>query len=492
MIIFTRRTVFNLIISGLFLVSAGFLTLVSRHVHPQASMDSAYYHVMVGQLERGAGFTEPFVWNYLNGLTSLEHPMNYWMPLGIIFYYLARMLFGVAGEVWLNIFLWSLLAVMVFAEVRKATDSLACSGFAYFTMLFCGRNLFYLLTTDNIVFYALFGFLFFRLLAAEKTKWPMLALVAGLVALMRIEGIIIAFSGAIFVFYKDRRMKVILGYLCVLLLVLMPWMMRNYSVFGHPWPSNSKSLFLQEYSDLFSPDFTGTLQSYLESGWQKIIAQKAYGFWVSLLNLVAVPGMFILYPLWLVGLPKSWGGAGRFFVALLLMFLFLCGFVFTLQSERGTAMHISAFFYPGFAVLNGLGLFALVRHFELTKKAVMLVLSGLMVWVSIFSFMGVSALNESYAKTYDPYMELLAQHKMPEDVVVASIEPVYLNYLTGARGIVIPKNDSSWLDKIRQYGCNVIIMDNRSERNNFSPDDEGNWIKAYSSRYLTLYQRAKP
>ncbi|EKD82730.1 MAG: hypothetical protein ACD_39C01130G0001 [uncultured bacterium] len=483
------KNVNNIILLGLFLASAGFLFLASFHIDPQSSMDAVYYHVMAGQLENGAGFTEPFIWHYLNDYTSVEHPMDYWMPLGIIFYYLARLCCGIAGEVWLNILIWSLLSVAVFFEVKKAVGDIICAGFAYCIMIFCGRTLFYLLTTDNIAFYGLLGFLFFKMLGSRRNRWPITALVGGLTALMRIEGIIIAIFGAVFECYKNRRLKVLVGYCFIMLLVLMPWLMRNYFVLGHPWPSNSKALFLTDYSDLFSPDFPGTLSNYLELGYRTILMQKVRGLWISVLNLVAMPGMFVLYPFWLAGLAFSWKNFGKFHAILLLIFVGLCGLAFTLQSERGTAMHISAFFFPQLAVMSGLGLFIFRRTLKISKTKIAGLSLCLVLWVAIFTVISTTRLRQNYSDTYAPYRELVAEQKLDKSFIIASDEPVIMYYLTGAKGVVIPEGLTKWLDKVEKLGCHVVLLDKRASRKNI-PDASGeDWSTGSSTATIDVFRR---
>ncbi len=45
-------------------------------------MDAAYYLVGGQRLAQGEGFSEPYVWNYLDRSSALPHPGNlYWMPL---------------------------------------------------------------------------------------------------------------------------------------------------------------------------------------------------------------------------------------------------------------------------------------------------------------------------------------------------------------------------------------------------------------------------
>ena len=45
-------------------------------------MDADYYYAIGLRLNRGYGFSEPFLWNYLDNPNGIPHPSNtYWMPL---------------------------------------------------------------------------------------------------------------------------------------------------------------------------------------------------------------------------------------------------------------------------------------------------------------------------------------------------------------------------------------------------------------------------
>jgi len=45
-------------------------------------MDTAYYAAGAVRLAQGGGFSEPFLWNYLDDPAGLPHPgFLYWMPL---------------------------------------------------------------------------------------------------------------------------------------------------------------------------------------------------------------------------------------------------------------------------------------------------------------------------------------------------------------------------------------------------------------------------
>src|SRR3989304_1472536 len=66
---------------------------------PQAQpgyMDAYYYTVGAQQLASGRGFTEPFIWNYLDDPYGLPRPSHqYWMPLPSILAAISMLIGGV-------------------------------------------------------------------------------------------------------------------------------------------------------------------------------------------------------------------------------------------------------------------------------------------------------------------------------------------------------------------------------------------------------------
>src|SRR5512136_2130317 len=59
-------------------------------------MDAAYYLVGGQRLAQGQGFTDPYVWNYLDQPSGLPHPSHlYWMPLPSILVAISQAIFGV-------------------------------------------------------------------------------------------------------------------------------------------------------------------------------------------------------------------------------------------------------------------------------------------------------------------------------------------------------------------------------------------------------------
>lgn len=457
-----KRLVHLTIAFGLFLMSAVFLAIVATHVEPQATMDAAYYHLMADRLAEGKGFNEPIVWHHLNNYQNVEHPMDYWMPLGIIFYYLSLLIAGPGAQIGLNILLWAILTVAVYFEVHKKTANPFASFVAALCFLFCGRILFYLLTSDNIAFYAVQGFIFFKLLANPGCRWHLTALCAGSIALMRIEGLIFAAVAALIELFKSRKPAVLIGYTLVFLLVLSPWLLRNYQALNTLWPSNTKALFLHSYDDFFSEKFPGTFAYFAELGPQKILIQKVYGLANSFLNLIALPGLFVFYPLWLLGIIFLWQREGKIFTLFLLLFWLLCGLLFTHQSAMGTAMHISAFFLPHFAVMMGAGLHLLGENKIIKEKKLKAIAACLVIWALIFSLGSIKKLSAEYSGVNGPYIKLLKNFKIPSDSCVVSVYPVFINLFAGCKSVMCgATNADDILAMTEKFNCDYIILDRR-------------------------------
>lgn len=478
----------NLILCGLFLISSGFLAIVSLNVPPQASQDAAYYHIMADQLEKGAGFTEPFIWHFLNDYSDLEHPMDYWMPLGIVFYYLSRFFAGISGEVWLNIFIWAVLCVMVFKDTLKITGEKHIALMAFAVMLFSGRFLFYVLTTDNIAFYALFGYVFFKLLRQEHPRPSFIAIISGMSALMRIEGILIALAGGVFSYYKTRKGKVLLEYLLVFALVLSPWIIRNLIVLNHPWPSNSKALYLLEYNEMFRRDIDLASGHYWSSGVSVLLKQKVRGLQISVLNFFAAPGMLLLYPFWIAGLKLTWKSDGRYFLILLGFFVIFCGLIIPVQAEKGSAFHISAFFYSYYCFLAGLGMGVFRDYYRMSRKFSYAVVIPICFWAILVSCFSFEMLSNEYLQENKPYEQLLSGLAM-EGRKTVSAAPIKLFLETSSQGVVASSVDAQEPLKLADdFGCDTILIDNRAV--DFQPLPESPfWREVASNDQLKIYFR---
>ena len=70
--------------------------LAAVWVQAPGYMDADYYQATAERLASGQGFTEPFLWNYLDDPSGLPHPSHlYWMPLTSLVAAVPMTLFGI-------------------------------------------------------------------------------------------------------------------------------------------------------------------------------------------------------------------------------------------------------------------------------------------------------------------------------------------------------------------------------------------------------------
>ncbi|NCB40118.1 MAG: hypothetical protein EOM80_15265, partial [Erysipelotrichia bacterium] len=291
----------NILKISLLFFAGAFLLCASTHIDPQASLDASYYKILAQQLDAGKGFKEPFIWQHLNDYQHIEHEIDYWMPLGIIIYHIAFKIFGDSGGIGLNILIWAVLCVLVYSDVYKQTTSRFSALIAFITLLFGGRIIFFLLTTDNIAFYGLLGYLLFKTVDKIRFSWPAAGVISGIAALTRIDGLIITAISGILVYLRTRSLKTLLAFVAIVLLIVMPWMIRNKISTGIFWQSNYKAIFMTDYEDFFRPEFSGSLKNYFRQGLKTIIFQKFDGLKASFFDFFVIPAFFIFIPLWLAG-----------------------------------------------------------------------------------------------------------------------------------------------------------------------------------------------
>lgn len=483
------RKVNILIASALFFLTMGFFYCISFFVDPQASLDASYYYIMTDQIASGKGFTEPIIWYHLNRyFVDIVRPMDYWMPLGIVLFYLARIFSEAGSEIWINIILWSALVGLVFLETFRITQNRLSSFAASLTMILCGRFVFYLLTTDNFVFYAFLGFYYFNFLAADSNDRLKLPFICGLTALMRIEGIIFASVAGFIRFVRSRSFFELSIFMIILFLTVSPWVLRNHLTLGSLWNSNTAALLIRNYDDFFSEKFPGSFSYFLEQGSSEIIRQRINGLFNSILNLIVVPGQFIFFPLWFIGIGLQWKKSGKPFLLVLLLFILLCGLLFTHQSARGTALHISAFFIPYFSIYFGIGFNALKKRFNIIGKG-WLLLFLMTIWSVAFSMFSTNKLIEQYDRDKKPYLKLFNQYVMNAEDLVVSVSPVFVKNISGAGGVIsISLEDREIQGMADAYACNYILLDKRIGQQPFQSVD--NWKIVASQPELLLYKRS--
>lgn len=158
-------------------------------------IDSDYYFAGGVQLAQGRGFTEPYLWNYLDDPQGIPHPSHmYWMPLSSII---------AASGMWITreasyqsgrlgfIFLSGLvpiLTAMLALNFSKRRDLALISGLlAVFSIYYAP----FLPVPDNYTPYLILGALYFLTLGWQnKYSYFALGLIAGSLTLARSDGLL--------------------------------------------------------------------------------------------------------------------------------------------------------------------------------------------------------------------------------------------------------------------------------------------------------------
>jgi len=439
---------------------------------------------MAKSLLRGEGFNEPFIWHRLNNYDQVVHPIDYWMPGGILLYSMAIFFMGETGGVALNIILWSILCLMAFADVYATTKSYMSAFLAYMFFLAAGRMIFFLLTTDNIAFYAAIGYMFFHSLDSDSHLPVKTGIVMGLAILTRIDGMIFSLLSIPVVFYKTRSFKLVVGFIITVLIVILPWVLRNSLVLGRYWPSNIKSLLISEYEDIFNQEFSGSVETFARQGIYTILVQRLAGVCRAFVDFVVIPSEFVFLPFWLAGLVVMRKQRALLFVYYLILILFISGIFFPFQSQKGTSMHISSFFFPFWAYLVGVGFNAFMQLKRARRWFCIAVMIACLAWIVNITYSSVQNYSLRYDTAKNKYQVLFRQYKPAVDQIVVSRNPVFVYELTMCRGVVWSKN--CVLDPFKtaeKFGANYIVAGNQLV------DRIASWTSVASSDELFLYRR---
>ncbi|MBI3152893.1 MAG: hypothetical protein HYZ21_12215 [Chloroflexi bacterium] len=378
------RTYFLLFLSGLI------LPIIIAQFQPfPGYLDSDYYFAGGIQLARGNGFTEPYLWNYLDGTTSLPHPSHtYWMPLASIISALGMWVTGQVNyaSARLPFIIIAALVVPVTAAVAYAFSkkrdlaiiSALLAIFSVYHAPFVG-------VTDNFSPFMLFGGLYFLFAAkliedpSRRRYWLFLGLLSGLFALSRSDGLLWLALTFLFTVLRAKHYTshnthhaprttqhtfrilssafffTLLGFL----LIMSPWYARNLNAFGTLMaPGGSRALWLENYDQTFIyPPEKLSMESFLAYGWNEILSDRLWAFGTNLQSGFAAHGGIILFPFIVAGIIyfRKDERVKLASTAWLILF-FVMTFIFPFAGARGAFFHAGAALQPLWWTLAPLGL----------------------------------------------------------------------------------------------------------------------------------------
>jgi hypothetical protein len=449
-------------------------------------MDAEYYYATARELAAGRGFTQPFVWNYLNdpvGAPQLSH--LYWMPFTSMVaagpMAVSKLDFRAAQIPFMLLTAGMPLLAAWFALRLKASPQQA--WLAGWLAAFAGFYLPFMVTTDTFSPYALIGSVALLIMADASQRpgiwrWLAAGALVGLAHLTRADGVLLMVPGLLAVWWsgakRARSMLLLgLGYLAV----MAPWLTRNMVVAGSMMPrGTSRALWLLSYDELFSyPATMLTPARWWQAGLLTILRVRLEALLANLGSLLAVNGMIFLGPLMIVGavrLRKQMvAKLGMIYLALLLLVMTV---VFPHAGARGGFFHSSAALMPLLWALAAVGLERAVAwvggrrdwpiHSALSffRVGAILLAAGLTTGLFWSKVIGPDLDAPRWEASAAAYLDIggkLAQLD-PAAERVAVNNPPGLSLATGVHAFVIPNGGEAVLKQVvERYQVEWVVLE---------------------------------
>jgi len=344
----------------LFLIALIFFGIIATIQKVPGYMDAEYYFGQSIHLAEGAGWSEYFIWNFLNDPAAIPAPsFSFWLPLTSVI---------ASAGLWLFHLTNYYVARIPFILLSATVPILA----AYFAELFhpgrragwlaggvsilSGFYLPFITITDTFTPYMVLGGVFFlvvyqMIIVKQKPAGYVLAgIIAGLMTLTRSDGIIWLFAGLLAVVWadKDRRgvVRQIVAKMGLLVfgfgISMVPWYIHNFGLYQRLYPpGNSLMLWLTGYNDLFVyPYNTISFSRWIESGFQMIFVDRLNSSWANLQTLIAAGGSIFVFPVMVIGYWQNKKNVIiRIMMTMLLITFGVMSFIFPYAGERGGFFH---------------------------------------------------------------------------------------------------------------------------------------------------------
>jgi len=456
-------------------------------------MDAAYYTVGGERLAQGYGFSDPYVWHYLDQPQTVPQPSHlYWMPLPSILVAASQLVFGVnyrAAQVPF-VLLAALLPLIAYGVAWQLSANRRHAWLAALLTIFSAFYLPYWGVPESFTPFAVFGSLALWLGSrqvdqATSKQGVLVGICAGLAHLSRADGFLILIPVVLSAFVLSRHSSlvtrrtlrrigvVLLGYL----LVMTPWFLRNLSVIGAPLSSaGTQAAWLCNYDELFTYGVRFDFNHLLSCGLGAVLLAKLNGVTSGTVHLIAENGLiFMALPiaigLWQTRRHRLIRGA-LIYLGLLFGVMTV---VFTFAGDRGGLFHSAGALLPFFYAAAPIGLDALIswiaarrRTWQVRPARLVFTLAsiGLAIGLSWFVYrsrvIGADVNNPVWNQVDEGTAaigrELIVQGEI--DPIVMVNNPPLFTYQTGLRSIVIPNGDEAMLlAAARQFGAQWVVLD---------------------------------
>lgn len=485
----------------LFLLALLVRLVMAAFITQPGYMDASYYAAGAVNLAQGGGFSEPFIWNYLNDPAGIPHPgFLYWMPLPSLLaapfaalfpnsYFALQVPFA---------FISALLPLLAYEIAWRVTERRRLAWAAGLLTLFSGFFFPYWTIPETFAPFALFGSS--ALLAVvgsyesegkevgndpPRLGRPSLLLLVsgvlvGLAHLTRADGVLLLpvvaltplllprlHRGSHLISPFRHLLLIAVGYL----LAMSPWFARNWVVVGSPLPSTgTKTLWLTSYDDLFCCECDLSLNSYLAWGWSNILRSKTFALWANFQRFLAEDCLVFLFPFIMIGFYRL-RRRGVFVLSLLyLLLIYLAhSLAFTFPGWRGGFFHASAPLLPFLAAWGVVGLDTVIRwasrrrrHWNRRWAQLVFTWAAVIAAVALSLYVSSNKLpawRESGA-AYQKVDRWLDRHNIPKEAGIMVGNPPGFWYHTRRTAVVVPnENVERLLKAARAYRVEYLLLD---------------------------------
>jgi len=445
------------------------------------------------QLAEGRGFTEPYLWNYLDNPSGLPHPSHtYWMPLASIVSAIGMWISGkstyAAGRstfILLSALVPLVTAALAYSVSRKTLLAMVSGFLSIFSLYYTP----FMPVPDNYVLYMLFGGLFL-LLVPRREKWIPIALgaLAGLLTLARSDGLLWLGLAGLTVMWKAATktdgskakfgewFKLIIpaGLLALLgyFLVMGGWHIRSENLFGSfMTPGGGRLLWLENYNQTFIyPPDSLTKEGFLRAGWNTALQDRLAALIANASNAFAAQGGIFLFPFILIGLWILRHDLRTKIAVIGWLILFVVmTVIFPFAGSRGSFFHAGAAFQPYWWVAAPIGLESVIswarRHGRFTDQNAPVFFQGILVLLAVLmtAYLVNFRVLSGWAKDdviYPKVEEKLIESGIGQrDVVIVRNPPGY--YLASRRqSISLPFGDESTILAVaKKFGAHYLILE---------------------------------
>lgn len=450
--------------------------------HPGLWDPTEYYNLAVN-LHDGDGFTLDYIWSFANDPDAVTHPLDHWLPLPGVLAAGSFAVFGVSVQAALLPFvlLGVLQSLLVYWFAGRIGMSQRVQVFAALATAWTPWLFLSSLHTDTTT---LFGVLAFGSLAAtvlavtENGRWLWLAgVLTGLALLTRNDAPMLipaAVLGGAWIAWCNKTYQVRAVHLGMVLLVmgliLLPWLLRNQSELGTPWPSSTtESMFVTDHEDFYAYSKEIALNTFLDQGVRVIVGKIVFELAASVKLMVTL--VELIFPVAIIGglldgLFARWRGSAdnidlRPYAPALVFILLTFGAYGVLMpylSQGGSFKKAYLAVVPFLLMLGAQALERVVqpRVFWTVSAITLVLLLANAVELTRADF---KTNNDQQAIFEDVKIELDAiQADETREVIVMTRDPWSLNYVTGYRAVMVPNEPLDViLEAADRYGVTHIL-----------------------------------